>query len=606
MGKRIRRLMVGLAVILVSLTGLLAVSALVPDVGCQTRTPDMFQTFTRIQVSLPERAYVGQPFTVNGTLERGAKPWNPSKPESIPMEPFALQRVLVKSPFFLEQVLTDDEGRFSANITPQVPGSYRVEAKYPGDSMMYYLDSADGREVTFVGQSTAARPTDLSWIRFAIVIPVLLLAAYLLYREITALSRRSREKSERRADRHRRFGEWARALRWVAALLVLATVLFAIVPRSPAVVHKGEGSDRITTAVRLTVPARVKPGESFEAKGRLNKVEDGRRLPMPDAKVDIFVVTISGQSDIQEVVATLTTDDEGEFTTATVLHYGGVYEVSAVFRETGDMYLESSDVRNVTVGGPGETFGDWKSPGWFSVILGAPLAILIAIGAFLYYRHYRRTHPREPQKPKTQVVAQVLASPPTPTRVLASDSPVKIALPQIPEQFPDVWGQDESLMIIFAVDGAQHPLEQYSLDIEVAPDSTVRARLGRDGRASQAHSYSVTGQYEIKAVLVKEVRNGYLAASRSVRIVDYREEVVRLYNGMLAILKTRGFSLSKEMTAREVESKLVRAMPELSTQTVAGLVSAFEEANYSLHRIARPAYERMYLATLEVEKYARK
>jgi hypothetical protein len=148
-------------------------------------------------------------------------------------------------------------------------------------------------------------------------------------------------------------------------------------------------------------------------------------------------------------------------------------------------------------------------------------------------------------------------------------------------------------------------LAQYSLDIEFGSDSsTIRNPISEEGRAFQEHTFRKAGQYQVQAVLVKEVRNGYLPASRIVRIVDYREEIVRLYNEMIESLKIKGLTLSPKMTAREVENRLRKAFPDLSREVTEYLVSVFEEANYSLHLISRPAYEKMYRAVQEVNKYS--
>ena len=260
---------------------------------------------------------------------------------------------------------------------------------------------------------------------------------------------------------------------------------------------------------------------------------------MPDAKVDIFVVVTSGQFDVQEIIATLTTDGDGRFNTETAIQHGGVYEVSAVFRDTGETYLESSDVRNVTVGGPSEIFGDWKSPGWFSVMLGVPLAVLITIGAFLYYRHYRKTHPSESKQTDIQAVAPLPPSVPAQARISIFQSPVKITLPQISQPFPDVWGKGDDLLIVFTADGSRHSLVHASLEIDLGPESKSETELSPDGTASREHMYVTPGKYEIKATLSGGARNGYTPASRMVRIVDYREEIVRLYNEIVATLRSR-------------------------------------------------------------------
>ena len=284
MNKQIRKLLLGLGIVLVSLTGLLAVSALVPDVGCQNRTPDMLETVTRLRVSLPERAVVGRSFTVNGTLERSSIPGvalPPSGGNETWAEPFPQQRVIIKSTFLSAETITDDLGRFSCNVTTRVPGKYLVTAKYPGDSLMYYHDSADGREVEFVGEESVVKPVDLSWLRYAVVIPILLLGAYLLYRFLRTLNLKRRGDSGPRT-RRRRWSELRDLLPWVIAAVVMAAILYALVPRGPAIRRQGEETNRIATSIRLTVPSRVDQAESFEVKGRLN-LSQGKH-PVGDAR----------------------------------------------------------------------------------------------------------------------------------------------------------------------------------------------------------------------------------------------------------------------------------------------------------------------------------
>jgi hypothetical protein len=187
--------------------------------------------------------------------------------------------------------------------------------------------------------------------------------------------------------------------------------------------------------------------------------------------------------------------------------------------------------------------------------------------------------------------------------LVTAEYPVKIELPRIAAPLPDVWGKDDSLLIVFTVDG-RHPLTHYSLDIKLGPHSTVRASFGQERRVSKEHTYEQIGQYEIKAVLVKDTRNGYVSGSRMVRIVDYREEIVRVYNETVATLRSQGMSVSHRMTAREVGRSLQVTMPSLPRETIDSLISVFEHANYSTHPVARPAYERMYLAVVEMEKHA--
>jgi hypothetical protein len=109
-------------------------------------------------------------------------------------------------------------------------------------------------------------------------------------------------------------------------------------------------------------------------------------------------------------------------------------------------------------------------------------------------------------------------------------------------------------MMVFTVEGNKQVLAQYALDIEFGADETIRSPINQEGKAAQEHIFRKTGQYQIQAVLVKDVRNGYIPASRIVRIVDYREEIVRLYNEMVGSVKGQGLTLSPKMMGREVEN----------------------------------------------------
>ena len=75
---------------------------------------------------------------------------------------------------------------------------------------------------------------------------------------------------------------------------------------------------------------------------------------------------------------------------------------------------------------------------------------------------------------------------------------------------------------------------------------------------------------------------------------------------MVASVKGQGLSLSTKMTVREVENRLRKTFPGLSSEVTESIVSVFEEAEYSLHPITRSAYEKMYRAVQEVNQQVRK
>ncbi len=602
MRTRLRNAIWPLVTVLASLCGLLAVSALVPDVGCQKRTPDMLETFTRTRVVLPEQAQIGQEVLVTGTLERASFPGAALPPlgsNEKYAEPFPQQRIVIESPFFSLETVTDEKGRFSCNLTPVVPGRYLVTARYPGDSLAYYVESRDSREVQFVGEIASTAPPDFSWVRYAILGLLILIGGVFIYRYARQFARKKQERSG--FAKRGRWEELKSAVPWALAAVVLGLVLYALVPRGdPSVVRRNIDNSRVVTSIRVSAPSRVDENEEFTVKGRLSYLQDSAGWNLKDARVDIFVVVANGQYDVQEIATTLTTDEEGRFSTQTAIAHAGLYEVSAVFRDTGETYLESSDVRDVRVGGTGEVFGDWKSPGFLTVILGLPLAVLMAIGGILYLRRRASTRPPRPDQPSQPAALPPTLPPPVPVR-LAVDSPLKIALPQISATFPDVWGSGEDLLVVFTLEGAVYPLAEATLEIELEPGAKSETSFGEGATASRDHIYARTGSYEIKAALSGKARNGHIPASRLVRIVDYREEVVRLYEETVSRLRERGIALQPKMTAREVAARLTRAMPDLPHSVPSEIVTAFEGADYSLHPVARAEYERMYLACRKVE-----
>jgi hypothetical protein len=141
--------------------------------------------------------------------------------------------------------------------------------------------------------------------------------------------------------------------------------------------------------------------------------------------------------------------------------------------------------------------------------------------------------------------------------------------------------------------------EQTTLTLELEPGLPQEFTFGGDGTITREHIYGVTGSYDIKAVLAGETRN---AASRSLRIVDYREEIVRLYNNLVVDLRSNGLNLPPRLTAREIQSCLLASFPVLNDRVTDLLITTFEKADYSLHLISRPDYETMYLAVQEVLK----
>ena len=80
------------------------------------------------------------------------------------------------------------------------------------------------------------------------------------------------------------------------------------------------------------------------------------------------------------------------------------------------------------------------------------------------------------------------------------------------------------------------------------------------------------------------------------RVVDYRAEVVRLYNDFLRRLRESGAPIRPESTPRETESLLVQEGRVSDEKALDQLIREFEEADYSTHPLRRDAFIRAYRA----------
>jgi hypothetical protein len=607
MVKHVRRPLIGLAVVLVSLTGLLTVSALVPEVGCQRQEDinhSFFMTPTDIYISVPTYVNVGQTFTINGTLEK----YNIPFPDLFPQ-----QIVTIKSELFHKKVLTDTMGQFSIQAVVQKPGHYYIEAFYAGDQQGFYIPSTARKDLEVIGEVPVLKPTNSSNLQYYLIIFFIVVAItiYLIDRRFNFFNRKIKINNKPAMI----------CFLIILILIVAGAMAFTLTARKPTFdygyfnKYLSENFTRpnnidyslhyIPTNTILKIPEKVEPGRSLEFHGIIWQYSV-IVTPLPQISVDIFISPIHDTEDnyaLSKRVVSVITDNEGNFSGKIDFKQAGEYEVSAVFNDTGSTYIGSNDVKVVRVGNIVESpFDDWKSPGWLSIIIGMPILFLILLTGFIFFRHRWKTSGRD-QKVKVDNNNIISPSPPpTPTPVHTHGSQVSIEFPQISSVLPDVWGKDESLLIMFTVEGSKQILENYSLDIEFGADSTIRSPINQEGRAAQEHVFRKKGQYQIQAVLVKDVRNGYIPASRIVRIVDYREEIVRLYNEMVGSVKGQGLTLSSKMTVREVENRLRKAFPDLSSEITSSLISVFEEANYSLHPVSRPEYEKMYRAVGEVNE----
>jgi hypothetical protein len=135
-------------------------------------------------------------------------------------------------------------------------------------------------------------------------------------------------------------------------------------------------------------------------------------------------------------------------------------------------------------------------------------------------------------------------------------------------------------------------------DVEVLIDQETVApvRLSRQGRAELSHIFITKGEHKVEAILPRKPDEPPLNAEIKLRIVDYEEEIIRLYNEFLQKLSSHGIHVQNEMTAREIESLILRTN-DFSSEALRTVTTCFEKAKYSNHLPTREDYKTMFLSS---------
>ncbi len=171
---------------------------------------------------------------------------------------------------------------------------------------------------------------------------------------------------------------------------------------------------------------------------------------------------------------------------------------------------------------------------------------------------------------------------------------LEVTLDKPAPDLPEVWGPGEQVTVnvgLYAEDGSTIPGAAVGLGLpngEVVPLLT-----SADGRAAFTWTAETVGDPAFTAEF--EGTELHLPATASVdfRIVDFREEIVLLYNSFVAWAVNR-VPGSAGRTPRELESILTLSGIDLDFRALNVIVSRFEEADYSEHEIGRRHYEAMY------------
>ena len=205
------------------------------------------------------------------------------------------------------------------------------------------------------------------------------------------------------------------------------------------------------------------------------------------------------------------------------------------------------------------------------------LPLLIAPAAVLGALFYRK---RSTSPPPTGPTATVTSLPPI-VQASPIPSPYVLSLPQIASPLPDIWGEgDPLLMDVRGPDGSV-AVSVDGENIDILELRQGSAQLNLDLRTG-GHIIGVMGA------------SG--SGERSVRIVKYRDEVIRQYREALESWRATWPDLNDDLTPREIAHVLEDRVGLEGAEGLARSTSLFERAHYSTHPVTRKDFEDMYHA----------
>jgi hypothetical protein len=163
-----------------------------------------------------------------------------------------------------------------------------------------------------------------------------------------------------------------------------------------------------------------------------------------------------------------------------------------------------------------------------------------------------------------------------------------LRFPQIREPFPLTWGADEPLEMAITCNGVADS------EAVLSVDGGEARHIRLDGGIARVMLRLPKGRHRVTVGHGGPDVPGE-ASWTDVQIVDYREEIVRMFNELCRSLKSGNADVRDDMTPRELERTICERKPE-TVDSIGAAVTVFELANFSTHAVRRAEYERMYLS----------
>lgn len=221
---------------------------------------------------------------------------------------------------------------------------------------------------------------------------------------------------------------------------------------------------------------------------------------------------------------------------------------------------------------------------------------ILAIIVFVYTKHLvrrrqtlRQASVMEIAKERAMVEEELIYRP-------QEMQPLKIVLPDIEPQFPNVWGVRDRLRIEIVLDkSVLEEIQKREVEVLIDEETVAPVKLSKRGHAELTHMFIKRGEHKVRAILPRTHGHRPWGAEIKLRVVDYGEEIIRLYGEFLGKLASFGIHARDEMTVGEIED-LILNTGDFGPEALRRVTTCFEKAEYSNHVTTRKDYEIMYLS----------
>jgi hypothetical protein len=159
------------------------------------------------------------------------------------------------------------------------------------------------------------------------------------------------------------------------------------------------------------------------------------------------------------------------------------------------------------------------------------------------------------------------------------------------EPLLDVWGVNDALEIVCHLyDRAGFSLTARELEVSVEHYVVGQTQTDKMGISSIRYTFTTQGLYDIKCFFAGDNAYKPVNESKMIRIVDYREEAIRLFESVAGSARRRGAAITERLTPREMERIIGSSFKNIDQKKLDLFVGYSEEALYSSHDFTRKSY----------------